>query len=734
MRNRLFGALALAGVALLGGAFVTLGADLTFPIQITQISIEGNDRVAVRDIEKAIPFKVGDTLNAQVDLKPASQAIFDLGWFSEVLPELTQDGRVSFRVAENAVIDRIEITGNMNLRDISVFGVKLFSVRIMQTWKLKQVLREHDIRIGRTFRSGDLRDALDGMVTAYNDRGYVLTMVGDVKVGPTLSIEVIEGHVAGNRVTGLTTVPTEVAMAMIDLPTDRPLKKMELAKVMARLRESVFFSDVSVTPETGPTRDSVYLNWGLTERAVLTVSTPLRSVELEGVTQFPAGVVEREMGALPSGSADNYAVLKAMEGVYNLYTHAGFIMARFSGARVDGDVLHLRVDEGIVSEITLVKETQTYRRVLEKSLEVRVGRILTRRDLQVSQQRLSALGYFDNIVVDPKWTDGGVDVSVSLSDKTTLGGLNGSLAFEPATGGIVGELSVKQRNIFGSGQDVSLTYKRGVSPEGKPEASTWELGYATLATRTEFDRIAVNLYRKTQEAEQREEGDETDPTTYLTLGGDIRFSYSVADYADLVLGYRHELERTLAVATWVPVDSISLSLQEDSTDDLAFPTRGTRRSVSLEKAGGFAVGKEYAKVDVAWIHFLPFYDDLFAGMDHVLAVRLKVGLGDQGLSGAQAYELGGPTTIRGVDATTVQRMTVANLEYRLKLTEGFVVTAFLDAGLDLDSIQLGDVKASTGFELGINAAGVLVRLDIVWSLGEDASWTPRFDFGFGPMF
>jgi outer membrane protein assembly factor BamA len=734
MRNRLFGALALAGVALLGGAFATWGADLTFPIQITQIRIEGNDRVATRDIQVAIPFKVGDILNAQADLQPASQAIFDLGWFGEVLPELTQDGRVSFRVTENPVIEKIEITGNTNLRDMSVFGVKLFSMRMMPTWKLKQVLREHEIRVGRTYRSSDLRDALDGMVTAYNDRGYVLTMVGDVKVGPTLSIEVIEGHVAGNRVTGLITVPTEVAAAMIDLPTDHPLKKMELAKVMARLRESVFFSDVSVTPETGPTRDSVYLNWGLTERTILAVSTPLRSVELEGVTQFPAGVAEREIGVLPVGVADNYAVLKAMEGVYDLYTHAGFVMARFSGARVEGDVLRLRIDEGIVAEIALDEATQTHRRVLEKCLEIHVGRILTRRDLQVSQQRLSALGYFDNIVVDPRWVGDGVQVSVSLSDKTTLGGLNGSLAFEPATGGIVGELSVKQRNILGSGQDVSLTYKRGVSPEGKPEASTWELGYTTLATRTEFDRIAVNLYRKTQEAGEREENDETDPTTYLTLGGDLQFSYPVADYADLVIGYRHELERTLAETTWTPVDSVSMALQEDSTDDMAFPTRGTRRSASLEKAGGFAVGKEYTKVDLAWIRFLPFYDDLFGGMDRVLAIRLKVGLGDEGVSGAQAYELGGPTTIRGVDAATVQRMAIANFEYRLKLTEGFVLTAFLDSGLDLDSIQLGDVKASAGLELGINAAGVLVRLDIVWSLGEDASWTPRFDFGFGPMF
>ncbi len=734
MKNQLFRALALAGVALVVGALATWGVDLVFPIQITQIDIEGNETVTTRDILKAVSLNVGDTLKEYSDLQPSSQAILDLGWFNEVNPELTQDGRVTFHVVENPVIEKIEFTGNTNLREVGLFGVKLFSVRIMPTWRLKQVLREHDIRTGKTFRSSDLEEALDGVVKAYNDRGYVLAMVGDVKLGPTLSIEVIEGHVAGNRVTGLITVPTDVAMAMIDLPTDRPVLQKELRAVMTRLRESVYFSDVSVEPDAGPTRDSVYLVWNLPERGILSVPAPLGSIELEGVTQFPASVVKSELGVLPSGVSDNYAVLTALQGVYELYTRAGFVMARFSGARVEGDILRLRVDEGVVSEIVLDKETLTHQRVLEKSLEIHVGRVLTRKDLQVSQQRLSSLGYFSNIAVSPEWTDDGVRVSVSLSDKTTLGGLNGSLAFEPATGGIVGELSVNQRNLFGTGQDVSVTYKRGVSPEGKPETSTWELGYKTLAAPTAFDQVAIDLYRKTQEAEEDGDDEETGSTTYFTLGGDIRFSYPVADYADLVIGYRHEVERTEDETTWTPVDSISLSIQGDTTDDISFPTRGSRRSASVEKAGGFAVGKEYTKVDLAWIRFLPFYDNLFPGMDRVLALRLKAGVGDENLSGAQAYELGGPTTIRGLESETVQRMAIANLEHRLELTEGFVLTAFFDAGLDLDSIRLDDLKASTGLELGITAAGVLVRLDVVWTLGEGASWTPQFDFGFGPMF
>jgi outer membrane protein assembly factor BamA len=221
----------------------------------------------------------------------------------------------------------------------------------------------------------------------------------------------------------------------------------------------------------------------------------------------------------------------------------------------------------------------------------------------------------------------------------------------------------------------------------------------------------------------------------LTLGGDVRFSYPVADYADFVVGYRHELERKLSESLWQPVDALTLALQEDSTDDPLFPTRGVRRSISMEKAGGFAVGKEYTKLDATWTWFVPLYDIVLPPpMARALAVRLKVGMGDERLSGLQLYELGGPTTVRGFDGDTVKRMALANFEHRLKLADGFVLTTFLDAGLDLDSLRLDAVKASTGLELGISAAGVYVRLDVVWSLSDDASWVPKFDFGFGPMF
>ena len=737
MRNRLFGALVLTGVALLGSAFATWGADLTFPIQITRIGIEGNEKISNRDVLEVIDLRVGDILNESADLKATSQAVFDLGWFSEVLPEVSQDGVITFRVVENPVVEKIEVSGNTNKRDYNLLGVKLFSGLIMPTQDVRNTLRDNGVRVGKIFRTSDLAKGLEAVVTAYNDRGYVLAMASDVKVGSTISIEVIEGRVAGSRISGLTTLPMEVATAMIDLPIDRPLRRDELQAVMGRLRESVFFSNVTVAPAAGPTRDSVYLDWTLTERVILATPVAVRSIELEGVTVFPMAVAARSIGALPEGVADNYAVLRALEGLYNLYAHAGFFMVRFIPAQTAGDVLRLRVEEGIVSEISYDKDTQTQRRVLEKTLDIHVGRILTRNALSVSQQKLNALGYFDGITIDPQWNDLGVRVSVTVTDKKTLGSMNGSLAFDPATGGIVGDLTAAQRNILGTGQDVSLSYQRGVSPEGKPETTTWNLGYTTLATWSEFDRVGVDLYRKTQEVSitvSQDPDAEAQASTYLTVGGGVSFAYPIADYASLGIGYRHEQVGLMTEEVRMPVSSISLSVQEDSTDDPTFPTRGMRRSLSLEKAGGFAVGTEYTKLNLDWVYFQRLYGGFFSGVDQALALRVKAGLGYGVGSGLQAYELGGSMTVRGVEGKMVPRMGVANAEYRWKIAEELVVSAFIDAGLNLDVMDLEGIVASTGLEVGIKVAGMRVRLDISWILGEEASWMPRFDFGYGTMF
>lgn len=716
----LFACLAVAGVGC---------AAAEFPLDVTSITIEGYNEIKADAILSAVGFGAGDLVTEE-NVRTASQAIYDLGWFSEVLPRVSDDGSIVFSVTENPVVEEFEITGNINRRIYSLFGAKLFDAAIVSTGTIRRILRENDVKKGQILHLPSLKTALEKIVEKYSDNGYLLIAIGDVKPEPILKISIVEARVVGNVIRGLSTIPEGVATELIDLPLNEPLRKTELQRVMADIRKSVYFSSVDVQPIEGPERDAVLLQWTLIERPLIPSPVAFSTVVVDGVSQFPVDLASQYLGDLPDGVADNYAVLQMLEPLYDLYYDAGFIMATFKFDRIDGQTLYLRAEEGIVSQISIAEGTETQGRVLHRNIALHVGRVLTYNDLRVSYQKLNSLGYFDTVAIEPVWGDDGVHVQVSVTDKQSRGGLNGSVAVDPSSGALTGELSVSQKNLLGTGQDVSVSYNRKLSDGDDPTESTWSLGYSTVAYFSGFDRVAASVYRTLTNVTHDEA-----TTEYLTVGGSVVFSYPVADYADLNLSYTHEQFRGLDATEWIPAGIVGIAISEDSSDDPFFPSRGTRRSLQLQKAGGFATGEEFAKLDASWVSFLPVYSTLLGDIDCTCAMRCKLGWGTQGLSSTYAYDFGGATSIRGFteESEQVDRIFVANFEYRLGLADSLIAAAFFDWGVDLDRLQVDEILSSTGFELGLLVAGVYVRLDVVWVFGEGAAWMPRFDFAFGSM-
>jgi outer membrane protein assembly factor BamA len=721
---------------LLGTLFVCLAfagvrcAAAEFPLNVTAIAVEGSDEIATSKILHEVEFGVGDVV-VEEDIRGASQAIYDLGWFSEVLPHVGDDGSIVFSVTENPIIEEFEITGNINRKTYRLFGVELFDAPIVSTSTVRRILRDNDLKKGKILHLPSLKTALNEIVEKYSDNGYLLIAIGDVKPGPILTIPIVEVRVAGSVIRGLSTVPEDIAAELLDLPLNEPLQRSELQRVMTAIRKSVYFSNVEVSPIDGPERDAVLLQWTFTERPLLPSPVAFTTVIVDDVTQFPIDVASQYLGDLPDGVADNYAVLRMLEPLYNLYYDAGFIMATFTFDRIDGLTLYLRAEEGIVSQISIAEGTETQGRVLRRNIALHVGRVLTYNDLRVSYQRLNALDYFETVNIEPVWGDDGVHVQVSVTDKKSRGGMNGSVAVDPSSGQLTGEVSVSQKNLLGTGQDVSVSYNRELSDGDDPTDSTWSLGYSTVAYFSGFDRVDASLYRTLTDDTANDV-----TTTYLTVGGSVTFGYPVADYTDLKLSYTHETVRDTELTNWTPVEILGVALAEDSSDDPYAPNRGTRRSLSIQKAGGFSVGEEFTKLDISWVRFTPVYGDWFGEVGCSWATRCKLGWGTQGLSSTYAYDLGGATSVRGFsdESEDVDRIFIANLECRIEPADGFTAASFFDWGVDLERIRADEILASTGVELGVLVAGIFVRLDVVWVLGDGAAWMPRFDFAFGSMF
>jgi len=346
---------------------VSTAVSAAFPVAVTDIVFDGLAEIDEKDVRDVIVFEVGDEIR-ESDLRSAAQSIHDLGWFREVVPDVSDDGVVVFRVVEYPVIDEIVITGNVNKRSYSLFGVELFQLRIMPTATIKQTLRREGIRKGRVLNRSALETALMKVISDYNERGYVLVSVGDVAVSDRLAIEFVEGRVVGNLIQGLTTVPQSVPEKMIDLPLGEPLLQADAQRVMVALRDSVYFSDVAVVPEASGASDEVLLNWTLTERVLVETPIEFDAITLTGVDAFPMDIATDALGEIPAGPVDNYGMLCVVEGLYDLYQREGYLMVRFSVAGLDGGTLRFRVEEGVLSEILLSGNTRTEDYVVFRNL------------------------------------------------------------------------------------------------------------------------------------------------------------------------------------------------------------------------------------------------------------------------------------------------------------------------------------------------------------------------------
>ncbi len=721
MRSKLLFVLA----CLLSVGLNVFAADL--PITITEIAIDGNKKIETADIMKVVPFNVGDEITSKM-LKAASQAIYDLGWFSDVIPEVSDDAVLTFSVTENPVVKEIEITGNANTEEFNLFGLTLFRAPIMSSDKARRILRDKGVKKDKVLNNNSLNDGLKAIIDAYEDKGYVLVSIGRVTPGETLRVQIVEGKVTGNIVTGLSSVPESVAEDMIELPLGECLKSAPIQQVVSRLQASVYFSNVDVKAQQGATADSVRLLWSLTERVLIDDPISISGLNIAGVTVFPWEITAATVGEVALDEIDNYELLSLLKGLFDLYYRNGYVMVEFEVGPVENGKLTVVVKEGEIGEVNIAGNEKTKTYVISKVFGLKPGDVFNRNRLAVYYQELMSLGYFNSVNVDPQWVDGKVDVSVSVVESKKLGGINGSIAFSPPSGGLVGKLDYSQKNLFGTGQDLSFSFARGLIND---ESATWNLGYSTVAFFRGFERVGLDLYRQTDEREVNDDS----PTTYLTIGASGSVSYPVVDFTTLNLSFKHEEVTSSKDQITYPVNSVTTGISYDDVRNPFFPTSGNRRSISLEKAGGFAPGPSYTKVNISWIKFSQLYSNLpfVSERDQVFAVRLAAGWGSN-IPASEAYSLGGAATIRGTTVSSVSRLVYSNFEYRLAIVEGLTGVLFLDAGASLDQVTLSSAKGSFGIELGIEAAGIYVRLDAAWVLGKDMSWVPTFDFGFSPMF
>lgn len=623
--------------ALVAVAQDTSFATATAPFTVSDIRVDGLQRISAGTVFTYLPIERGDTVD-QASAGEAIRALYATGFFEDVSVGRQGDILV-VTVTERPAINTLSITGNKDIK----------------TEDLMKGLNELGLSEGNTFDRLDLDRVTQELTRQYNNRGkYNVTVTPTVSPLPRnrvdVTIAIVEGDAA--RIRHINLIGNEVFEEEDILDTwesgehnwlswyrrDAQYSREKLAGDLEKLNNYYLdrgYADFSIDSQQvaiSPDKQDMFLTVGLTEGEQYTVS----SVELTGDTVLPRERVENMLLVRADQTFSRSLLELSADTITAALANIGYAFAQVNPIpdinREDRTVaINMQVIPGPrvnVRRVEFKGNTRTADEVLRREMRQFEGSWYSQAAIDRSKIRLQGLGYFDTVEVETRPVPGSndqVDVVYTVNEVAA-----GSFVFGVGYSQLAGlstQIQLSQNNFLGSGNRIAVQAQRNdylqrydfqfMNPYFTDNGVS--LGYNLRWS--EFDNSDFNTaqYSNTSGMAQAVMGipiSETDSITAL-LGIDRNqiFAYrgytpdSIVDYIDAV-GQR-------TFHAWRG----EIGWGRNTLNSALTPTRGTLQRIWLEATlPGSTV--EYYKINYNWSKFWPLSRHL------VLNTRAELGYGD----------------------------------------------------------------------------------------------------------
>ncbi len=602
---------------------------------------------------KAQPGTVSDAV-VEDDIR----AIFALGHFDDVRAELEKgaDGKsiLVYVVVERPLVRKITFEGNEELKESKL--------RPLVTLKVPDI-----------YKPGKVRESIAALRKAYIEEGYYAVNIDpqldtNDRNEATLNFKIDEGakvlvdeiHFEGNRVFDdgeLQDLMQTKERWFLSWLTDRGTFQKDLLEMDVELIKDAYFNQGYVQidvkePLVTLTENKKYLEIFIE----LTEGPQYRVGEVDIRGDFDEEKAKLlEMTKL--GSDETFSRERLRESVFALNDYFGdqgyayVNVAPLTRLDTEERRVHLtyEVERGIqvhVNRIRIQGNTKTRDKVIRREMKLAEGDLYSISQIKRSRQRINNLGFFEAVdVTQAKLDDPGlIDLDVKVKEGPT-GNFTAGAGYS-SVDGVIGQLSVQEKNFLGRGLNLNLSGAFGES------STTYNLGVTDpyfLDTRL---TLGGDIY-----STEREYND----YTKKARGGDVKVGFPTGEYSRAFFVYRFENKEILDVD-----DNASLVIREqegrstlssiygswtyDKTDFRLDPSSGYVGQVSAEFAGLGGTDK-FAKYIGDYRHFWP----LFWGT--VFSVHGQVGyvheIGGEPIPIDERFYLGGIRTLRGFSGRTV---------------------------------------------------------------------------------
>jgi outer membrane protein insertion porin family len=716
---------------------------------IKAIEIQGNKTISIATILSKIKTRVGEEYK-QIVISDDLKRLYNTGYFSDVRVDRQEhDGglKVIILLEEKSIIEEVTFSKTRSI-------------------KSRVLAKKINTQVGKFLDKKELKDDINTMKELYVKKGFtqaevdVETFIDEVTNKASIHFVIREGF--------------RIKVKKINIYGNDTFRDKKIKKIIKTRPDTLFTSGYlkeDILKEDMERIKAFYEQEGFIDvKAQYTIDYLYKgrieiNIEIEEGQRYYTGSIVLNGNEVLS----NKEISKAMEGIQEggvfsreklsvdlskiraLYFDQGYIFANVrESTSLDSQTgrveVRLDIDEGgpaFIERINIQGNTRTRDIVIRRELQMHPGDQFDGAKLKRSKERLTNLGYFEDIGYDIEDTDYPDRKNLVVQVKEAKTGTFSFGGGFSTVDKVVGFVEIEQKNFdftnwptfTGGGQDLVIRAETGST------RSNYRLSFTEPWV---FDHPISGGFDIFRLERQREED-----TGYAydekRLGGDLRLGKRFSDYVSGNVTYKLE-EITIgnlednASADLVAevgkntVSSLGFGLTRDSRDNIFSPTKGWVLGGNLDVAGGpLGFDKDFYRLGGRGSYFVPLV------FNSVLEFRLNTGIvkayGDSDkVPIFERFFAGGARTIRGYDEREVgpldpvtfdplggESMVVGTIEYTVPIIEFVKLATFLDAGNVWEKVNdFGQDELKSGVGLGLRVKTPIgpINLDYGYPLND----------------
>jgi outer membrane protein insertion porin family len=558
----------------LGASFGEFSAHAQGVIQ--NIRVEGSKRVEPETVRSYLTFSTGDAYDpAQID--ESLKALFATGLFQDV--RIRREGTtIVVIIVENPIVSRVAFEGNREIDDETLTSEVQLKPRAVYTRARVQADVQRILNLYR--RQGLYAAQVDPkIINLDNNRIDVVFEISEGKATKVRAINFI-GNAAFSDSQLRYVISTTQTTLLSFLKGTNIYDQDRLSLDRELLRQFYMkngYADVRVVSATADLdRDGrgFFITFTIEE------GERYRFGAIEIESALPSLNVENLRGYILTRSGkvfNSEKVEKTIEALTVGVSEQGYAFGQVK-TRLDRDPstatinMVYVIDEGpriYIERIDIVGNFRTEDGVIRRQFRLAEGDAFNRLLVEAARKRLRALGFFKTVEVEtnPGSSPDRVIVVVKVQEQPT-----GELSFGAGystSEGVIGDISITERNLMGKGQYVRLGFS-GSLERAQVDFSFTEPYFLDRNLAAGFD-----LFHK--------EVDLTNVASFSqrSTGGNLRLGFPIADNTQMGLRYRLEQEEIFDVtndASLAVKESEGTSLTSSVGYTIAWDTRNLPQS------------------------------------------------------------------------------------------------------------------------------------------------------------